>query len=54
MDFSEALKRIYRYLDRLDELAEERPWPPEVKACADGIRIYVDEIAQSVDYEQEE
>lgn len=59
MDYSEALKRIYRYLGQLDEMSKDRQnnafvGIQTVKNIADGIRAYVDEIAESVDYGPED
>lgn len=59
MDYSEALKRIYHYLKTLDERLKDLQSnvvvdAQSVKNIADGIRTYVDEIAESVDYEPED
>lgn len=56
MDLSEELKRIYRYLDSLQRLAESgQPVPAdEVKTIGANIRGYVDSIAEQVDYETDE
>ena len=56
MDLSEELKRIYRYLDSLQRLAESgQPVPADdVKTIGANIRGYVDSIAEQVDYETDE
>lgn len=51
MDFSEALKRIYLCIDRLDEVANGRVLSDkDIVDTANQLRTYVDQIAKEVDY----